>query len=121
MPHSDSLKAASFGFMAVSLVTTTVPTEQDAHQMAQAAVKAKLAACVQVERITSHYLWEGEVQANEEWRLVMKTVPDGVQPLVEWLRSCHPYEVPQILMRGEQAQRDFGKWVAQCVQVPLRA
>lgn len=107
-----------FAFVGVSVVTTTVPTAEDAERLAQGAVQAQLAACAQVEAIQSHYRWEGPVQASPEWRLVMKTIPDAVQLLVEWLRSQHPYELPQILMRGEQAQRDYGKWVAQNVKVP---
>lgn len=109
--------ATSFAFMGVSVVTTTVPSAEDAQRLASGAVQAKLAACAQVDVIRSHYLWDGQLQETPEWRLVLKTVPDGVQPLVEWLRSHHPYELPQLLMRGEQAQRDYGRWVAQNVEV----
>jgi periplasmic divalent cation tolerance protein len=62
---------------------------------------------------------ERALQASPEWRLVFKTVPDAVQPLLEWLRSQHPYELPQLLLRGEQAQHDYGQWVAQSVKAPL--
>lgn len=113
--------AKGFGFMGISVVTTTLPTAEDAQRMASGAVQARLAACVQVDAITSHYVWEGALEELREWRLVLKTVPDAVQPLVEWLRSQHPYELPQILLRGEQAQRDYGQWVAQNVQLPAEA
>ncbi|WP_370681429.1 divalent-cation tolerance protein CutA [Comamonas sp. GB3 AK4-5] len=113
--------AKGFGFMGISVVTTTLPTAEDAQRMASGAVQARLAACVQVDAITSHYVWEGALEELREWRLVLKTVPDAVQPLVEWLRSQHPYELPQILLRGEQAQRDYGQWVAQNVQLPVEA
>lgn len=111
----------SFAFMGVSVVTTTVPSAEDARRLASGAVQARLAACAQVDVISSHYLWDGQLQETPEWRLVLKTVPDAVQPLVEWLRSQHPYELPQLLMRGEQAQRDYGRWVAQNVEVPAPA
>jgi len=108
-----------FAFRGVSVVTTTVPTAEDAQRLSQGAVQAQLAACAQVDQITSHYLWNGALQASPEWRLVFKTVPDAVQPLLEWLRSQHPYELPQLLLRGEQAQHDYGQWVAQSVKAPL--
>lgn len=113
--------AKGFAFMGISVVTTTLPTAGDAQRMASGAVQARLAACVQVDAITSHYAWEGQLEEVTEWRLVFKTVPDMVQPLVEWLRSQHPYELPQILLHGEQAQRDYGQWVAQNVQLPKTA
>lgn len=115
IPHRP---AKGFAFMGVSVVTTTVPSLEDAQRLSQGIVRAQLAACAQVDAITSHYVWDQQMQATPEWRLVFKTVPDAVQPLVEWLRAHHPYEVPQILMRGEQAQRDYGQWVAQNVCVP---
>ena len=118
---SSPTAASRFAFVGVSVVTTTVPTVEDAQRLAGDAVQAQLAACVQVEAIHSHYRWDGQVQQSPEWRLVLKTVPDAVQPLVEWLRSHHPYALPQILMRGEQAQRDYGQWVAQNVKVPRPA
>ena len=115
---SPQRPAKGFAFMGVSVVTTTVPTVEDAQRLAGGAVQAQLAACAQVDEIRSHYLWQGKVQDEPEWRLAFKTVPDAVQPLVEWLRSQHPYELPQIMMRGEQAQPDYAAWVAQSVRVP---
>lgn len=105
-----------FAFKSISVVTTTVPTAADAERLAGGAVQAQLAACVQVETIASHYVWNGELQQTPEWRLVFKTLPDAVQQLLEWLRSAHPYELPQLLLRGEQAQKDYGQWVAQNVK-----
>ena len=113
--------AKGFAFKGVSVVTTTVPTVEDAERLAGGAVQAQLAACAQVDAITSHYLWQGQLTQGPEWRLVFKTVPDAVQPLLEWLRREHPYEMPQLLMRGEQAQKDYGQWVAQNVRVPTAA
>lgn len=114
MPHN-----ATFAFSGISVITTTVATQDDAQRLARGAVQQRLAACGQVEAITSHYVWEGKLEETPEWRLTFKTVPDGVQPLLQWLRAEHPYEVPQLLMRGEQAQRDYALWVAQQVDVPV--
>lgn len=113
---SPTRPSKGFAFQGVSVVTTTVPSAEDAQRLSKGAVQAQLAACAQVDQITSHYLWNGELQESPEWRLVFKTVPDAVQPLLEWLRSQHPYELPQLLLRGEQAQRDYGQWVAQNVK-----
>lgn len=125
MPHTSSSAAhaspQTFAFSAVSVVTTTVATAADAERLASHAVQERLAACAQVEAISSHYMWDGTLQVSPEWRLVFKTVPGAVQSLVEWLRSHHPYTLPQILMRGEQAQRDYASWVAEQVDVKRAA
>ncbi|SDM23513.1 divalent cation tolerance protein [Oryzisolibacter propanilivorax] len=97
---------------AITLVTTTVATSEDARRLAQGAVRARLAACVQVEAITSHYVWQGSECEDAEWRLVCKTLPTALPALLRWLRDQHPYDVPQLLAQEAQAQPDYAEWLA---------
>lgn len=99
----------------IAVVTTTVASAADAQRLAAGGVQARLAACVQVEAIASHYVWQGAQHEDAEWRLVCKTLPSAVPALLAWLRAQHPYEVPQLLTRMEQAQADYADWVAQQV------
>lgn len=97
------------------VVTTTVANAEDARQLATAMLQARLAACVQTEPITSHYLWQQAMQEETEWRLVFKTLPDSLVQLVQHLRAQHPYEVPQLLMRTEQCLDDYLQWMRDCL------
>lgn len=99
----------------IAVVTTTVAQEADARRLAQGAVQLRHAACVQVEAITSHYVWDGRQCEESEWRLVCKTLPEAVPALLDWLRAAHPYEVPQVLVRTELAMEDYAAWVARQV------
>ena len=99
----------------IAVVTTTMGDAAAAHRLASGAVQARLAACVQVEAITSHYVWQGVQQAEAEWRLVCKTLLFAAPALREWLRAQHPYEVPQLLTHAVQAEQDYVQWVAQQV------
>ena len=101
----------------VSVLTTTVGKEDDARRMASEAVSHRLAACVQVEPITSHYVWQGTQCEDAEWRLVFKTLPTGMFALLRWLRGTHPYDLPQILVREEQASREYAAWVEDRLKV----
>jgi len=77
---------------------TTVPTREEADRLAADAVGARLAACVQVEGpLRSHYIWEGQVQAEEEYRLTFKLAAAQEPALRAWLHGRHPYAVPQWL------------------------
>ena len=67
----------------VCAVTTTVATPEDARRLAQAVLQQRLAACVQVEPITSHYRWQGALHEEAEWRLVCKTVAGSVAGLLQ--------------------------------------
>ncbi|MGX5661733.1 divalent-cation tolerance protein CutA [Diaphorobacter nitroreducens] len=99
----------------IAVVTTTVGGDAAAHRLASGAVQARLAACVQVEAITSHYVWQRVQQAEAEWRLVCKTLLSAAPALREWLRAQHPYEVPQLLTHAVHAEQDYVLWVAQQV------
>lgn len=99
------------------VVSTTVGHSADAEDMARALVAAKAAACVQTERITSYYEWDGVLESTPEWRLICKTLPEVLPRLTQLLRSHHSYEVPQITMRTELCLNDYAKWLRQQVSV----
>lgn len=99
----------------IAVVTTTVASAAEAERLAAQAVQARLAACVQVEAIASHYAWQGAQHADAEWRLVCKTLPRAAPALRAWLRAHHPYEVPQLLTHMVEAEADYAQWVAQQV------
>ena len=100
---------------AIAIVTTTVASAADAQRLSAGAVQARLAACVQVEAIASHYVWQGAQQEDAEWRLVCKTLPAAAGALCDWLRAQHPYQVPQLLTQTVEAEADYAGWVAQQV------
>jgi len=80
------------------VVTTTVDSLDVAAQLADAVVRARLAACAQVSGpITSTYWWQGEVQTSTEWTVAYKTTRAAYPRLVVLLSERHPYDVPEIL------------------------
>ena len=95
----------------LSMVTTTVASAADARRLAQAVVQARLAACVQVQAITSHYHWQGVLQEEAEWRLVCKTLPRATGALLALLESLHPYTLPQLVVQALQATPAYVRWV----------
>ena len=94
------------------VVATTMDSEDSAQALARLLVGERAAACVQVEPIVSHYVWQAEPRRTSEWRLVCKTMPDALPWLTALLRRHHGYEVPQITMRTERCLADYAGWVA---------
>lgn len=99
----------------LSLVTTTVTTPADARRLAQAVLKERLAACVQVQAITAHYRWQGALHEEAEQRLDCKTIVQAVPALLALLRAQHPYDLPELVVQPLQASTDYARWVAQAV------
>lgn len=94
----------------LSLVTT-VGGEDDARRLAAALLDQRHAACVQVDRIESHYRWEGALCAEAEWRLTIKSTPDKLAALQAFLAAGHPYDLPQLVWQVLEATPAYAAWV----------
>lgn len=95
----------------IAVVTTTVATEAEARRLAQLVLQARLAACVQVEPITAYFRWQGAMQEDREFRLVCKTAPRAVHPLLALVRAHHPYALPQLVAQALQSSVEYAEWV----------
>src|SRR6185437_11314000 len=84
-------QAAQYG-----IVTTTFANREDAGRVADALLAEKLAACVQLMAIESHYVWKGETRNEPEVMLVAKTRTDLFERVIARVKALHPYEVPEI-------------------------
>lgn len=79
------------------LVYVTVPDEETAVEIARGVVEERLAACVNVvPEIRSFYRWQGRVEDEGEWLLLMKTDSRAFEGLRRRVAELHPYEVPCI-------------------------
>jgi periplasmic divalent cation tolerance protein len=97
------------------LVLTTVATGEDAQRLGRAMVEQRLAACAQISAIDSIYRWNGALQCEPEWRLLLKTTEARRPALQAALRAAHPYELPAIVALPMQAGEDFAAWIAAAV------
>ena len=80
------------------VVLSTVATAEDAERLARALVDRGLAACVNVlPGVISIYRWKGQVEADAERLLVIKTRAERFEALREAIVSLHPYGVPEVI------------------------
>ena len=60
---------------------------------------AALAACVNVvPAVTSHYVWQGRVHADDELLLVIKTRASLAADVAAHIEAHHPYDVPECVV-----------------------
>ena len=84
--------------MKYCMVIVTCPNEADAKILASDMVTKKLAACVQLNPVTSIYTWQGKVHTDPEIRMIIKTTTLRCDALEKFITAHHGYEVPQIIM-----------------------
>ena len=93
-------------------VTTTLPSEEQARELARSLVEQRLAACGQVlGPIHSVYWWQGTLTEDTEWLLILKTTPERGATIESAIREQHPYEVPEILATPATASEAYEEWV----------
>ncbi|MCK4683458.1 MAG: divalent-cation tolerance protein CutA, partial [Pirellulales bacterium] len=79
----------------VVLVLSTFSDLAAAETCAGYLVEHSIAACVQIDGpIRSVYQWKGSIEADEEFRLLIKTSPESLDECVATLKKQHPYELP---------------------------
>jgi periplasmic divalent cation tolerance protein len=91
----------------------TAPAEV-AERIANTLVEENLATCVNiVDKVTSIYRWEGQVERATEALLLVKGTAEQTEPMISRVREIHPYEVPEILSIDIVAgNKDYLDWLA---------
>lgn len=91
----------------------TCPTKDLAVLLSERAIQAKLAACANIHGpMTSVYPWEGAIQHDTEWVLILKTNRAQVDALTSLIESEHPYQIPCILqMPIAGGNASYLKWL----------
>ena len=97
----------------VLVAWTTLPSKAEADTLAAGAVAARLAACAQVDGPNrSHYVWEGKVESEDEFRVTFKFAASKGADLEAWVHARHPYAVPQWLsFAADHASPAYRAWV----------
>lgn len=79
------------------VVLVATGSQDEARTIARAAVERHLAGCAQLMPIESVYMWEGAVQQDAEYLVLLKTREPAYPALEQAIRELHSYDVPEIL------------------------
>ncbi len=95
------------------IVLNTTPNIEEAENLAQKIIEAKLAACVQIlPPMKSFYFWEGAIQKDTEHLLLIKTLAEKFADLEEFIKENHSYDVPEIVaLPAEKVSQNYLHWI----------
>lgn len=102
------------------VVFVTCPTKRQAKRLAQALVKQRLAACVNLlPDVQSLFWWEGRVDQAREVLLLIKTTARRFEALRRTVCALHPYGVPEVIaVPIRQGHPPYLRWVQASVAPP---
>ena len=94
------------------VIVSTFPSKQSVTRIANKLVKKKLAACVNITKISSVYTWKGKVENQNEYLAFFKTTKKNQSTLKKELKKLHPYDVPEIAeINVESINQPYMKWL----------
>ena len=102
----------------ITMVMTSVGTEQQAVEISEELIARRLATCVNiVPCLRSIYRWKGKVCEDTEYLLLVKTPKRLFERVSEAIREFHSYELPEILaVPIAAAESTFHRWILEMVE-----
>ena len=95
------------------VVITTCASGEEATAIANALLDARLAACIQVTDITSHYVWQGTRTTEPEQLLLVKTRLALYPQVQAAILAKHSYEVPEVIcLPVHDGSPAYLRWIA---------
>jgi uncharacterized protein involved in tolerance to divalent cations len=98
--------------MTLSLLLTTVAKKSDARRLANASLKNRSAACIQIiSGVESHFIWKGKKSACREFIVLAKTTTRKLKSLETIWKNIHPYACPELIALSGRAATSYARWV----------
>jgi periplasmic divalent cation tolerance protein len=94
------------------IIVSTFPDKTSITKIANQLVKKKLAACVNIMKISSVYSWKGKIENKPEYLALFKTTKKNQLVLKKELRKLHPYDIPEIAeINVDSINQAYLKWL----------
>jgi periplasmic divalent cation tolerance protein len=84
--------------------------------IARSLVEEKLAACVNIARVRSYFIWDGKLSDENEDLMIIKTESRLVDRVKSRIKELHSYQLPEIIiipiLDGEE---NYLHWIRQAL------
>jgi periplasmic divalent cation tolerance protein len=95
----------------IAIVYTTFSNKEQAKALIKPLVEQGMIACANLFAMESIYSWKDEVTCDAELVAILKTTPEKVNLLIDFLQANHPYEIPCILNWDVDGNKAYYDWV----------
>ena len=94
------------------IIISTYPDQKQLKKTANEMVKKRLAACVNISKISSIYAWKGKIENSSEYLALFKTTNKNKTALKNAIKKSHPYDVPEIAeIEVSKINQPYLKWL----------
>lgn len=100
------------------VVRTTLATEAQAQDLAQALLKERIAVCVHSWPMQSSYVWKGGLEHATEFLVEARTTAAREMAVRARMAKGHPYELPVIESLGVEVNGPYAQWASRTLERP---
>jgi molybdopterin synthase catalytic subunit/uncharacterized protein involved in tolerance to divalent cations len=98
-------------------VVLCTASPQNGEEIAKSLVEEHLAACVNISRVKSCYLWDSKLNLEHEELLIIKTKQSSIERIISRIRELHSYELPEIIVLPiTSGYGPYLDWISQSVR-----
>lgn len=100
------------------VVFVTSKDAAESEKIAHALVEKRLAACVNIlPQIRSFYRWEGKIQDDPEYLMVIKTSRELFSAVRAEVERLHSYHVPEVIcLPIVEGSSNYLTWLGECLR-----
>ena len=95
----------------IYLIITTEVDKKKASKLAELLLRDKLIACVNFNKIESHFWWKGKISKSKEVQLMMKCKEENLNMVCNKISDWHSYEIPEIIYFRVSANENYYHWI----------
>lgn len=96
------------------IIISTYPNKKSITKIANELVQNKIAACVNITKISSIYSWQGKIENASEYLVLFKTTQKNKKSLKEKINASHPYDIPEIAeINITSINKSYLKWLVE--------
>ena len=99
----------------ICVIMTTCGDKKSTKTLSDILIRKKLAACVQMTRIKSRYLWKNEIRFEREFLLIIKTTNANHKKIRRIFGKYHPYELPEFVCFDANSSKKYKRWIKSVV------
>ena len=96
----------------MEIIMTTFGKKKDANKVCKKLVEEKLVGCATMIKTTSLFRWKGRLSKQAEVLVILKTRKPLSARACRRLKKLHPYEIPEIVVLGAKASKEYLKWLS---------
>ncbi|KPJ72901.1 hypothetical protein AMJ52_04655 [candidate division TA06 bacterium DG_78] len=94
------------------IIYTTFPDLETAKKIIKGMIEHKFAACGNIFKLSSLYIWKGKIEEAPEYGALIKTKKINYKKVESFIKKNHPYQVPEVICwKIERGFKSYLDWI----------